>query len=611
MVRDKLRALMERLDVSAADVADAAGYDRSNVSRLLTGRRIPQRDGASIRRLTSALIALANEKGLGPTLCEAIGADGGTDDERLRERLTAWLYDGMQNARRKTSAKTAAPYRDFGEKLSAAMGLAGLSNARLGKRINVDDSLVSRFRGGQRSPRSNPTTVNAICATLWRGIRERNQTEELAALMKLVPQALADEDAAVSRLREWLFDGEREETAPVVERLVENIDLFSADGQPRLPSFAQAADGQTLDDDAAVYLGAEGLQKAVVRFLGNAVRRGAGELWLYSDQPIDWMVDDPAFFAKWAALMLACVKSGVRIRVIHNVDRDLSEMIDAITGWLPLYMSGMIESYYCKKQRGRRFFHTLFYCPGYACVEGSGVAVPEETGAVYRYDTDPALLEIHRRRFESLFHESRRLVRIVPGTDAGRSFDAANGATVMDTALPLGTMPKALLLGMLERQGANERTRRQALSVWESRRQELERALKAGTVCECAPLAADPSQAPPTSSDVPGLPERYTPAEYAAHLRAIAALENECPSYRFYPLSGVPFTNTRIAVDGASVAVSRLKAPKVTFLITHPAMRDAFAAYFEAVRRRCRLDKDAVFTADAVKTRLKRQLGQS
>lgn len=73
----------------------------------------------------------------------------------------------------------------------------------------------------------------------------------------------------------------------------------------------------------------------MVRFLTEAAAKG-GELLLYSDEPMDWMTADRTYFALWASLMARCVNSDVHIRIIHNVDRIDTEMIDAIKGWLPL-----------------------------------------------------------------------------------------------------------------------------------------------------------------------------------------------------------------------------------------------------------------------------------
>lgn len=97
----------------------------------------------------------------------------------------------------------------------------------------------------------------------------------------------------------------------------------------------------------------------MLRFLSDAARLG-GELWLYSDEPMGWLTDDPQFKANWAFLMLSCLKARVKIRILHNINRGVEEMVAAIRSWLPLYMSGLIEPYACRKPKDPRFFRTMF-----------------------------------------------------------------------------------------------------------------------------------------------------------------------------------------------------------------------------------------------------------
>ena len=134
---------------------------------------------------------------------------------------------------------------------------------------------------------------------------------------------------------------------------------------------------------------------------------------MYSDENLDWMTADQSFREKWALLMSACVRNGTKIRIIHNIRRDLDEMSAAIINWMPLYMSGMIESYYCTRSGESRFSHTLFLCPGEYCIGASHVIGTESNG-IYHYYTDKDELNICREQFDALLSVSRPLVSIAP-----------------------------------------------------------------------------------------------------------------------------------------------------------------------------------------------------
>ena len=591
MFSERLNKILTLLDVTSGDFARFAGCDKSYISRMTSGARVPKNGGAGAWRIVDGIYSCADEKGKTAGLCELISYKEQNSADAIKEQIMAWLYDGEEVTDKKSKApKDKVPYRVFGEKLNAVMELAEISNIRLGNLVNIDTSYISRFRNGLRFPKSNPRMMDAICTALLRRLGNQNKIQQLAALMKVAPGALTDEDETFSLFHDWLYDTEKTDSSSVIEKLLENIDTFSIDAKTPLPSFEEIA--ATVKCEDTVYFGSTGLQNAVIRFLGGVISDGGKELYLYSDQNMNWLTD-PEFRLKWAALMLCCVQKGIKIHVIHNVDRDVSEMIEAIISWLPLYMSGMIRSYYCKKQKNSRFSNTIFLCPGVACIKGSNVIGTEDQNGEYRYDTDPKILEIHQAAFRGLLDDAKQLVRIYGNLESEGLIHTGNsGMTVLGTTLPLATMPKETLKSILERCGADETVKNRAFSVWESRKRLLNVTLNESFVHECIPVADEESLfSNKVSADIPGIAVTYTPKEYAEHIRNIMALSEENPQYRFYALPDAPFANTQIVIFDDLVTVSRLNTPQVTFLISHPAMYEAFMAYADSITARYKQDK--------------------
>ena len=593
MFSERLNKILTLLDVTSGDFARFAGCDKSYISRMTSGARVPKKGGAGAWRIVDGIYASADEKGKTAGICELISCKDQNSADGIKSQIMAWLYDGENAAPKKPKPpKDKVPYRVFGEKLDAFMELAEISNIRLGNLVNIDTSYISRFRNGLRSPKSNPCMMDAICTALLRRLGDQNKIQQLAALMKAAPGALTDEDETFSLFHDWLYDTEKTDNSSVIEKLLENIDTFSIDAKTPLPSFEEVAVERTVKCEDTVYFGSTGLQNAVIRFLGSVISDGGKELYLYSDQNVSWLTD-PVFRLKWAALMLGCVQKGIRIHIIHYVDRDVSEMIEAIISWLPLYMSGMIRSYYCKKQKNSQFSNTFFLCPGVACIKGSNVIGTEDQSGEYRYDTDPKILEIHQAAFNGLLADAKQLVRICGNLESEGIAQMSNsGMTVLGTTLPLATIPKETLLSMLERCGADEAAKNRVLSVWESRKKLLSDTLHNSFVHECIPLADEESLfGNRVFADIPGLTVTYTPNEYAEHIRNIMVLSDENPQYRFYALPDAPFANTQIVISNDLVTVSRLNAPQVTFLISHPVMYEAFVAYADRITVRHKLDK--------------------
>ncbi|MBR4605116.1 MAG: helix-turn-helix transcriptional regulator, partial [Lachnospiraceae bacterium] len=324
-----LNGILELLEITGTELARVSKCDKSNVSRMVSGARVPKNGGAGARRLVNALYFCADEKGRVDELCDLISCENRDSADDIKEQMMLWLYDGEKTAVKADSVKEKIPYRALGERLGAVMELAGLSNVRLGKLLNLDPSYISRFRSGFRSPKANPKMMNDICLILLERMDAREKTAALCKLIGASQDAMTDKEMIFDLLYRWLYHTDRTDHTPFVEGLIDQIGSFQADVKMPPILLEEAADGEALEENVQTYYGVNGLRRAVLRFLENVAKRREKELYLYSDQSMDWMVSDPAFRAKWASLMILCITGGTQINIIHNINRDLSEMADA------------------------------------------------------------------------------------------------------------------------------------------------------------------------------------------------------------------------------------------------------------------------------------------
>ena len=168
-------------------------------------------------------------------------------------------------------------------------------------------------------------------------------------------------------LYSWLFLSEDNKVSSFVAGMVDQIGSFSADIIKSPLSFETAADKTALSDSRPLYHGMTGLQTAVLRFLGNVIgnviERKEKDLYLYSDQNIDWITADKAFQAKWMSLMIQCVTSGVKIHIIHNIERNLAEIGEAIRSCSPFIRRDKLSRFTSTDRKTRIFQQHSFYAP--------------------------------------------------------------------------------------------------------------------------------------------------------------------------------------------------------------------------------------------------------
>ncbi len=594
MFAERLSEAFKVVGVSPSDVARSIGCDRSNISRMCKGVRVPKKSAVSSRRLVSGICALAVEKGELPALRALTGCDQGASETRVRQHLMDWLYEGVNTVSVKPrKANRIAPYAQLGGRLNAVMELAELSNVRFGQLLNLDASYISRFRSGQRSPESNPQMMDDICTVLLKRLMEQDKIAEFAALAEAPKGEPEDDEEAFFLLREWLFDTGRDVNIPAVEKLLGNIEEFVPRRMVPTISAEELVDRSATHTGERIYYGVDGLRNAVLRLVVGVLREGIKEIFLYSDQKLDWMMGDEEFNLLLFSLLLECLNNGTKITIIHNVDRASGEMFSAIYNWLPLYMSGGINSYFFRRQNQSRFSYTLFLCPGYACVEGGGVVGDEHLHGIYRYDTDEKILRVHGDAFDAMLATSKPLVKVYGSDEAERLAAMGGGAmSVVGCGLPVSVMPEDTLRGMLSRVGATEQESRRMLAILNARRSVLEKNLCGGYMHLSGVLADKKSiAAGEVAVDLPGVRLLYTPEEYAMQVRGVLSLMDNYPNFRFFIMPEAAFENVQISVTESAIAVSRLKAPRISFLVTHAYLREAFAAFVSSIEERCIKDE--------------------
>jgi len=578
MLHERITALFTLLQCSNTDIARCAGCSSGNISKLKSGYRVPKAGSRSILNLARGVCRYADYENELSVLGELCGTED-TTPERLIPALIAWLYETdeitlpARAAEPKSKRIRAILRQSFGERLDAAMTRLEISNRQLANLLNIDASLVSRYRSGIYSPHGNERLSEKLAEKLTELARKAGLEGELAALCSVEADDLDGEQVA-----RWLYDTAPEagDTA-VARRLLQSLDDFRPASQPG----PEPGESPTPETQPA-YRGTEGLREAVVRFLTQAARTG-GELLLYSDEPMDWMSGDRDYFALWAALMKRCIASGVRIRIIHNVDREGPEMVDAIRGWLPLYVSGQIEPYVFRRERNTRFCHTVFLHAGHACIRGFYPAGSKED-RWYDYVTDPTHLELLRREYSQMLSAATPFLRVYFPERAeeyhGMFSDRTGETGFLLRSLPVCTMPEGLPERMADRAGLRGEDRSSLLECCARQRSRFRQLLDGDGVqmilClpEQVPALAD------LSLELADFSLPYTPEDYAEHLEAVASLAERERNFHLTLLPQGPFREIQLAVRKDAVSVLRSHGPLGAFVFLNPTLTESVRAYF-------------------------------
>lgn len=591
-LQKNLKTVIGIMGCTNTDIAAYAGCSASNISRIRSGSRTYSKDSKTVKCLVAGIYEYASAYGYLDRLCSLIDCKRKDSVKDMQSALAHWLFKNniySDSISYETINHKLARFRFFGEKLNAIMDMLELSNVKLGKAISIDPSYISRLRNGVRTPKRNHALNEDIAQYLIDRIIEQNKQKQLSRMMNVSFAATNDEAYIKNAFLKWLTDSDSKSNESAVENFLENIDRFTPAIPKILPEMNDIIDSFLLDDKSDEYIGIKGLQSAVVRFLSNVISKKAEEIWLYSDQDMVWITENREYLLAWTFLLGACVKHRIKIKIIHTIDRDADEMISGLESWIPLYMSGMIEPYYCRKRSDLRFSHSLFICPKTVCVESYNVKGSENTG-IYRYHEDEMHLMVYQDQFDSLLSYCEPLMKIYTQSDLAKyifytdSMFSKSGIITMLNSLSIAFMPNETLDSMLKKVQLTDEEKENIYAFHSNRKNLYNNAFRAGKASDIIPL---PKPADVEEGKVSlnlenirsGLRIPYTKEEYMSHVRSVLDALRTNTGYNLINLPEMPFLNVQIILNGDIVTVVKSNTPHIAFVISNPFLTQAFKDY--------------------------------
>lgn len=566
---EQLNEYITRLDCRGKELAEAAGLSAPSLSRYRTGERTPGRGSAVLTALSDALADMAKAKALpdmdADTLYSAfLQCDeyAGTDKKMLRENFNALIE------------------------------VMGLSVAKLCRCANYDPSAIFRFRWGERQPAEPEQFAAAVASYVSREMDGPAQREVASALLGCAAEDLGDRAAYCRRVQDWLL-GSHAPREDSVSRFLTKLDEFDLNAYIRSVHFDElkvpVAPFQL--PTSRSYSGLRQMMDSELDFMKAAVlSRSTEPVFLYSDMPMTEMAQDPEFPKKWMFGMALLLKKGLRLQIIHNIDRNLPEMMLGLESFIPMYMTGQIEPYYFKAPQGGVFLHFL-RVSGTAALTGEAVSGHHSEGRYY-LTNNRAEVAYYRRRADALLENAKPLMEIYRADGASRlnAFLLADSRTpgrrrCVLSAPPLYTADPAFLAAVLQRHDVPAPDQERILAHAKSRREQAETILRDNEMVLALPRLTEeaferyPMSLPLSGSfyerDIP-----YTYQEYLEHIDHTEQFAAVHPRCRLELTADSTFRNLQIVMhEGRWAMVSKEKSPAIHFVIRHAKLRSAIESF--------------------------------
>ena len=464
----------------------------------------------------------------------------------------------------------------FYEKLDFLMRLTNTTNSALSLHIKLDASHISRLRRGQRSPVRDAACVKSMAAYFSKVCKEAYQRKAVAETLKIGADAAADGAALSEHIANWLI-AEKDEAA----------------AGPTKYGARHAAPEPYPQAGISIYYGVEGKRQAAACFLAEVIAQSRPQtLLLFSDEATDWMTEDRAFAEHWAALMKQLLAKGNKIKIIHTVSRDLDEMLAAVHQWVPLYMTGQIEPYFCPKKRDGIFRRTLFLAPGVSAVVSSSVgnSIDHAPNMLIR---NSGMIGAYTEEFQRYLSLCRPLMRMYTEKDREAyletlmDYETEKSNSLVETeSLSVLTMPAPVLSAIAARIGGKGTD---SSALQETMRRLFERNLKSNTYTELVPLF-DAKQVESGTVKVAfsemllGGAAWYTPEEYILHLEHLVRLLENYENFHIHLIREEPEPRYMIcAREELGVIVAKTSAPPVALVAKEANLAAVFWEFLQSM----------------------------
>ena len=490
----------------------------------------------------------------------------------------------------------------FHQRLDNLMKTLQISNNQLAKHLCLDASLISRWRTGKRTPPKNSTYIQKIACYFCEHAKMDYQKAAMCEIIG-IPSIPSKNDAQLSQLLYSWLCCDMVPDSKIIDKLISNIGTLNAhdsfaENTSDIPWSNNIPKGSPMHCE--VFYGMSGKQKSVSTFLYQVLKSSIPcTLLLYSDEDIGWISSDREFTIEFINLLREVIKKKNKIKIIHTLSRDMSEMFSAIDFWLPLYITGSVEPYFCPKYKEHYFKRTMFIAPGTAAVVSTTLSGCEQN-APNILSMDQEFIDSLSYEFEQYLSICRPLMNIFTSEHIAEYSKIKNefekhsaDCFVLSDTLTLVTMPEDVYADIYMPSISSVKAKQRILSDFKTRCRFFESNIQKNKYIEIISLPsleearagnAHASLCPvPLTNSVHQInPSAYNADSYKKHVRHIIKLLTKYDNYNLYICRKNLINDVTLNVkDDTGVIVEKTTPPFSAFAFSHQNMTNAFYYYVQ------------------------------
>ena len=548
---DVLNKYLNLIGCSSKDLAQVSQLSESIISRYKNGGRIPNEE--NLKKISEALESLSEGEYKAEDIYkdfEKTIFDSSIDFDIVRGNLNKLIETFNINAR----------------------GLA--------KALNFDASYLSRIRNGERIPSNKEAFVSSLAAFVLKKYEIQSYKDSYYLLFN------EKEKITLSKIREWIITNKKEEVGDV-DNFLSTLDEFNLNDYIKAIKFDElkVPNIPFYKARCKTYYGVEEMKKGELEFFkATVLSKSKEDIFMCSDMPMEDMAEDKEFGKKWMFAIAMCLKKGLHLNIIHNLDRPFNEMMLGLESWIPIYMTGQVSPYYLKEVKNS-VYHHFNYVSGVVALTGECIKGYHDKGKYYLTNNSREL-EYYREKSNLLLKKANSLMDIYSSEDLDKfeRFLENESKTVgtrkrILATLPLFTISDPILKKILRENNIDSNDVSRIIRYKKEQEKVISTILKHSVITDniCKYNKNDFSD--DVYLDIDGIKVKYKYEEYVEHFNSTKEFSKKNANYKI-SISEKTFSNITISILEDNYAIiSKKSNPVIHFVIRHPKLVGAISEF--------------------------------
>ena len=567
--KNRLNEYLNNINCSSKELSIKSNVSESVISRYRNGDRTPKIDSKQLKDIAAAIECIIKEK-------------------NIEEYLNTNILFELSNAIKEMDTFN---YDSFSNNLNELITTLKININEMSKYIMFDSSHISRIKNGKTRPSDPIIFANRICNYITSKYNSLEYYKTLSLLL--------DKDVNENNIYDLICNyltNDTNNNKNYIGDFLNNLNNFNLNDYikdikfdelkvPNIPFYKAKTKN---------YYGLEEMKNAEIDFFkATVLTKNNEDIFMCSDMPMEDMAKDIEFGKKWMFGVAMCLKKGLHLNIIHNLDRPFNEMMLGLESWIPIYMTGQISPYYLKETKNSIYGH-LNYTSGKYILYGECIKDNHDKGKYY-LTSDNKEVKYYKEKASYILKKANSLMDIYTEKDKNSFKTFLLNDTSIKTnrkrilsSLPLFTMNDELLNKILIR---NNLSNEEIVNIKNYKKDEennIKEILKNNIITDTIYDYSDSFNDNLSLSLENIFLNRkitYTYKEYIEHLNNTKNYKNK--NYHLITTKEETFSNISITIlENDYVIISKISNPVIHFVIKHPKLVSAISNFKPLIKEK-------------------------